>query len=322
MLARDVPFEGGRGFSARLRGHKLVFNKLADSLGEQKLLPGAIGYANLWPASAEEHAYGVAYIVHRSSSSDVNSVDNAAAPTRLGGLERLDEFEGVSQQMYARSLVDLELQDGSIVQATVYLVCPGARAEDPYLLRPTKSYLAHLLAGEALLPASHFDLLRHTQLTWMPDPAANVPVELALRVSEPSSKPFGEENPHGSPSPSPSRTNAQQKQSTLASSPVEAEQPSTKQAAATGVRVSLRSSGGAGSAALAALRSKLISPLKAAAAAVAAAASPSAAVPVAASPAAAVCIDSDGAHLVAAVPGASSPDDLYSPPLSHAQTKQ
>jgi len=251
------------------------------------LLPGAIGYANLWPCDGA-HAYGVAYIVHRTrTASDGTQV--------LGGLARLDEFEGVAQRSYERVLVNLELQDGSTVEGTVYLVCPGARAEDPELLRPTRSYLAHLLSGESLLPAFQVDALRQTPLTWMPDPAANVSMEQALRVSEPSSKPFGEQNPHSSASPPAALSNGGSSSSAQPLSPP----------TGNGVRLSLRGSGsGAGSAALAALRSKLLSPPKSAAV-----------------PASAVArSDADGVHLVAPVPGAISRADLYSPAL--AETKQ
>ena len=175
MVARKVAFEGGRGFTARLRGWQLCFTKTADSLGEKALIPGAIGYASLTPsADTSAFAYGVGYIVRRDQ------------PGEPGGLSRLDEFEGTAQSMYARTKVTLQMQNGQAVEATAYLSCPGASAPYPSMLRPTRSYLNHLLCGSALLPTSYVEMLRAWDLSWMPDPVAHVAPEQALLVSEPT----------------------------------------------------------------------------------------------------------------------------------------
>lgn len=176
MVARQVRFEGGRGFSARLPGWQLCFPKTADSLGDRALSPGAIGYASLTPSTDPSVcAYGVGYIVWRDHPGG-----------EPGGLARLDEFEGTALDMYARTKVTLQVQNGEQVEAIAYISCPGASAPYPSMLRPTRSYMNHLLCGSSLLPASYMALLQSWELSWMPDPVAHVAPEQALLVSEPT----------------------------------------------------------------------------------------------------------------------------------------
>jgi gamma-glutamylcyclotransferase len=169
MRARRIDIIGGRGVSARLSYFRLVFDKLSESLGTVECQKhGAIGYANVVPAVSGA-VYGVLYILPKGPS----------------GLAALDVYEGVSESMYARRTIPLTLQDGQTVMATTYLACPQACAAQSDTLSPTQSYLNHLLAGRALLPAEYHDQLARTKVSWMPDPALGVSVERALEVSEP-----------------------------------------------------------------------------------------------------------------------------------------
>jgi gamma-glutamylcyclotransferase (GGCT)/AIG2-like uncharacterized protein YtfP len=101
---------------ARLTGYRLTFNKRADN--------GAV-YANVVCEPGSE-VWGVVYL---------------CAPETL---DRLDDFEGVSGGHYERSPVEVEIADGGVVQAIIYVA--GAK----FICmegRPTASYLGHIIDG-------------------------------------------------------------------------------------------------------------------------------------------------------------------------------
>lgn len=116
----------------RLEGWQLAFDKRARA-------PAGAAAANIVPAPGQ--------VVHGTL--------NAMPPA---GLDVLDVWEGVAGGHYERrTLPVVRADDGRIVEAVVYvalLTAPG--------LRPTRAYLAHLLAGRDLLPADYWERLRAT----------------------------------------------------------------------------------------------------------------------------------------------------------------
>lgn len=170
MQARRIHVVGGQGLSARLSRFRLLFDKLSEALGEDGFQHGAIGYANLVP-SASESVHGVVYILAKPH-----------------GLLGLDAYEGVAEGEYARTTVEIHLQDGASVTATTYLACPRACSPHPGTLAPTRSYLNHLLAGRPLLPTTYVERLEQTKLSWMEDPALGVSMEKGLEVNGPTHK--------------------------------------------------------------------------------------------------------------------------------------
>jgi hypothetical protein len=122
----------GERIAGRLDGWRLAFNKRARTpggagAGNIVLAPGAVvhGTLNLLPAK---------------------------------GFEVLDRYEGVAGGHYARKPVSVIRSDtGATVQAITYVAL--LTGED---LRPTRAYLAHLLAGHDRLPADYFRRLSET----------------------------------------------------------------------------------------------------------------------------------------------------------------
>ena len=116
MLTRNAPFT--RRTKGRLGGHRLVFNKMSDSN------PG-FGFANIIP----EQGYDVMGVLY-----EVNAA----------GLLQLDKYEGVRGGHYFRCQISVSMDDGTTVEATVYLAHPN-KVEDGLL--PTASYMDHLYRG-------------------------------------------------------------------------------------------------------------------------------------------------------------------------------
>jgi gamma-glutamylcyclotransferase len=122
----------GERVAGRLDGWRLAFNKKARTppgagAGNIVMAPGAIvhGTLNLLPPK---------------------------------GFEILDKYEGVAGGHYGRQLVRIVRgDDGATVEAITYVAL--LVAED---LRPTRTYLGHLLAGRDLLPADYFQRLSET----------------------------------------------------------------------------------------------------------------------------------------------------------------
>ncbi len=114
----------------RLEGWRLAFNKQARA--------GA-GAGNIVQAAA-----GVVY-----------GTLNALPPK---GFEILDHWEGVAGGHYERRTVPVVRADtADTVDAITYVALRVGEG-----LRPTRAYLAHLLAGRDLLPADYWEKLRAT----------------------------------------------------------------------------------------------------------------------------------------------------------------
>jgi len=218
MQARGVHVVGGRGIPARLNGYRLAFNKTAYSLSERMLEPGAYGYASCIRIEDKEHleeyrmyarkapdadaVYGVLYILLKPGVEvlDLPPSNTVAAPPtppsassssssptgQSGGLAALDVYEGVANSMYARHLLPIEIQDGTILHATTYLACESASAPRPDLLRPTPTYLSHLLAGRSMLPVQYWERLARFETSHFPDPMDNLTEAQRNELSEPS----------------------------------------------------------------------------------------------------------------------------------------
>ncbi len=120
MLTREAPFTQIK--KGRVYGQRLVFNKIADGY------PG-YGYANIVP----EHGFDVMGVLYEVNES---------------GLMELDKNEGVSSNHYFRSQIEVLLDDGSSIEAVVYLAHPS-RVKDG--LFPTHSYMEHLYKGLNIL---------------------------------------------------------------------------------------------------------------------------------------------------------------------------
>jgi hypothetical protein len=76
----------------------------------------------------------------------------------LAGLTALDYWEGVGLGHYERrTLPVLRADTGQPVDAVTYVALKTGQG-----LKPTRDYLAHLLAGRDLLPAEYYERLRTT----------------------------------------------------------------------------------------------------------------------------------------------------------------
>jgi gamma-glutamylcyclotransferase len=116
----------------RLDGWRLAFNKAARK-------PLGSGAGNIVAAPGQS----------------VFGTLNAMAPE---GLSVLDEWEGVAGGHYKRLTVPAVRTDsGETVDAVTYVALKEGEG-----LRPTRAYLAHLLAGRDLLPADYCRLLEAT----------------------------------------------------------------------------------------------------------------------------------------------------------------
>lgn len=74
------------------------------------------------------------------------------------GFDALDGYEGVADRHYERRIVPVVRADnGETVEATTYVALKIGAG-----LKPTRVYLAYLLAGRDLLPADYWERLRAT----------------------------------------------------------------------------------------------------------------------------------------------------------------
>jgi gamma-glutamylcyclotransferase (GGCT)/AIG2-like uncharacterized protein YtfP len=133
MLTRKAPFTYIK--KGRVYGQRLVFNKIADRYPEY-------GYANIVP----EHGFEVMGVLYEINES---------------GLLKLDEKEGVSSNHYFRSQIEVLLEDGTTLEAMVYLAHPS-RVNDGMF--PTKSYMDHLYKGLDILGDEGKAYLDHAYL--------------------------------------------------------------------------------------------------------------------------------------------------------------
>lgn len=125
----------GQRVGGRLAGWRLVFDKKVTRVGA---LPGA-GVGNIVAAPGDV-VYGTL---------------NALPPK---GFEVLDVHEGVAGGHYERRTVPVTCNDtGETVEATTYVALKVGIG-----LRPTRAYLACLLAGRDLLPVDYWERLRAT----------------------------------------------------------------------------------------------------------------------------------------------------------------
>ena len=122
----------GQRLGGRLDGWRLTFDKVARA-------PMGSGAGNIVLASGA--------VVHGS----LNELPEA-------GFDVLDVFEGVAGGHYERRLVPVVRADtGETVEAVTYVALRVGEG-----LRPTRAYLAHLLAGRDLLPAAYWAVLSKT----------------------------------------------------------------------------------------------------------------------------------------------------------------
>jgi gamma-glutamylcyclotransferase len=116
----------------RLDGWRLTFDKLARA-------PEGAGAGNIVTATGK-CVYGT-----------LNAMPEA-------GLGVLDHFEGVADGHYRRLTVPVVRgDDGATVAAVTYVALKVAAG-----LKPTRAYLAHLLAGRDLLPSGYWRELSAT----------------------------------------------------------------------------------------------------------------------------------------------------------------
>ena len=114
---------------AIIRGYRLEFNKVANCDPRK-------GYANI--ICAEEAV--VEGALYEISDSD---------------LSKLDRYEGYPIH-YDRIKIQVHPENGQKNEATIYFAQPNKVKEG---LKPTKSYLAHLLAAKDILSKPYYDKL-------------------------------------------------------------------------------------------------------------------------------------------------------------------
>ncbi len=130
LVPEGIP--AGERIAGRLDGWQLAFNKRARH-------PAGSGAGNI-VVSEGGSVFGT-----------LNRLPEA-------GFVVLDRYEGVAGGHYERrSVAVARLDTGEILEAITYVAL--LTGED---LRPTRAYLAHLLAGEDLLPADYFRRLAAT----------------------------------------------------------------------------------------------------------------------------------------------------------------
>jgi cation transport regulator ChaC len=121
-----------RRIGGRLDGWRLTFDKLART-------PSGSGAGNIVVAPG-------------------SSVHGTLNEMPREGLDVLDVWEGVASGHYERRTVFVVRADtGDTVEAVTYIALLVGEG-----LRPTRAYLAHLLAGRDLLPADYWEKLSAT----------------------------------------------------------------------------------------------------------------------------------------------------------------
>ena len=116
----------GRRVAGRMDGWRLTFDKIARA-------PQGSGAGNIVRATGE--------VVHGT----LNELP-------VAGFDVLDVWEGVAGGHYERQIVPVWCGDtGETVQAITYVALLVGEG-----LKPTREYLAHLLAGRDLLPAEYW----------------------------------------------------------------------------------------------------------------------------------------------------------------------
>jgi cation transport regulator ChaC len=122
----------GERVGGRLEGWRLAFNKRART-------PAGSGAGNILPLA----------------DATVHGTLNALP---VKGFNVLDRWEGVAGGHYERRIVPVVRADtGETIEAVTYVALLTGEG-----LRPTREYLAHLLAGRDLLPADYWEWLRAT----------------------------------------------------------------------------------------------------------------------------------------------------------------
>jgi hypothetical protein len=122
----------GERIGGRLDGWRLTFDKQARS-------PLGAGAGN----------------IARAAGDAVHGTLNALPPR---GFEVLDVHEGVAGGHYERRMLPaVRADNGETVEAIVYVALKVAAG-----LKPTRAYLAFLLAGGDLLPAHYLEWLKAT----------------------------------------------------------------------------------------------------------------------------------------------------------------
>jgi cation transport regulator ChaC len=122
----------GRRIGGRLDGWRLAFDKVAR-------MPKGAGAGNIVIAPGEA----------------VHGTLNEIPPA---GLDVLDVWEGVAAGHYERRTVGVVRADtGETIDAVTYVALLVGEG-----LRPTRSYLSHLLAGRDLLPQKYWEWLKAT----------------------------------------------------------------------------------------------------------------------------------------------------------------
>jgi cation transport regulator ChaC len=129
MLTRNAPFT--RRIKGRVGGHRLVFNKISGKY------PGH-GVANV----IEEWGFDVVGVLYE--------VDRP-------GIEALDGHEGVRGGHYIRTEMMVQLDDGTAVNANVYVAHPDMVEEG---LTPHEDYFYHLKQGIDILGEGGTDYLK------------------------------------------------------------------------------------------------------------------------------------------------------------------
>jgi len=130
MHKRGVAFASRR--SGILKDHTLVFNKTSSN--------ALLGYANIVP-EAGSRVEGIVYALHDAD------------------IHKLDAYEDYPVQ-YGRIPMEIFLEDGAKVICFVY-VARSDRVKEG--LKPSASYLAHLLKGRDCLSEAYFNQLLGVQ---------------------------------------------------------------------------------------------------------------------------------------------------------------
>ncbi|MCD6194956.1 gamma-glutamylcyclotransferase [bacterium] len=129
-MKKERRIDFSRQEHATLRGWKLKFNKIAFRSPEE-------GYANI-EKDEGSNVEGVLYTIKDADT------------------KKLDRYEGYPDH-YDRRKVKVELDSGEEVKAVTYIAKPN-KVEDG--LKPSKSYLDHLLKGCNLLSREYCKRLK------------------------------------------------------------------------------------------------------------------------------------------------------------------